>query len=73
MSNPIVNKINTITLTSFDLTTTGIKYVIFEVDQSYFPDIGRQHDIVCGSHLCSKFNKPVQYFILYPQSTLSRY
>lgn len=26
----------------------------------------------CGSHKCSKFNKPIQYFILYPQSPLTQ-
>jgi hypothetical protein len=38
-----------------------------------FPDIGRGKDITCGTHKCSKFNKPVQYFILYPSTTLARY
>jgi hypothetical protein len=44
--------------------------VIFEVEQNAFPNIGRGHGIACGANVCSKFDKPVQYFILYPSTGL---
>lgn len=72
-SNSVVNKVGDITLSSIDLGVSGCDYVIFEVDQTTFPDIGRAQMFTCGSHKCSKFNKPIQYFILYPQSALARY
>ena len=73
MSNSVINKINDIKLINYDLTTTGVQYIVFEIDQTMFPDIGRAKGIACGSHTCSKFNKPIQYFILYPSATMARY
>ena len=52
--------------------TSGVTHVVLEVDQTIFEDIGRGHHIECGDHLCSKFNKPIQYFILHPQTTLNQ-
>ncbi len=72
-SNSVVNKIGDITLSGIDLGVSGCEYIILEVDQGSFPDIGRAQMFTCGSHKCSKFNKPIQYFILYPQTTLARY
>jgi hypothetical protein len=40
------------------------------LDQTGFPNIGRGSNIACGTHLCSKFDAPIQYFMLYPSSTL---
>lgn len=50
--------------------TSGITQFIFQVDQTAFPNIGRGNNIACGSHICSKFDTPIQYFILYPSSVL---
>ena len=72
LSNPIVNKVTSLTFTSLDLTTSGVTYIILEVDQTVFEDIGRLQGITCGEHTCSKFNKPVQYFILYPSRALNQ-
>lgn len=72
MANSVVNKVGSITLNSVDLGTAAVDYVIFEVDQGNFPDIGRSQMFTCGTHKCSKFNKPIQYFILYPQTTLNQ-
>jgi hypothetical protein len=71
MSNSVVNKVGDITLNSVNLGAVACDYVIFEVDQTLFPDIGRSQMFTCGSHKCSKFNKPIQYFILYPQTALA--
>ena len=73
LSDSKINKVTNITLNNYDLGTDGVTHIILEVDQTVFEDIGRGHHIACGTHLCSKFNKPVQYFILHPQSTLTRY
>jgi len=74
MTNSVVNKVGDITLTGFDLlSANNADYIVFEVEQSSFPDIGRAQMFTCGVHKCSKFNKPVQYFILYPQTALTRY
>jgi hypothetical protein len=70
LSNPVINKVSTLTLTNFNLLTAGVTHVILEVDSTLFADIGRGHDIVCGEHKCSKFNSPIQYFILYPSRAL---
>ncbi len=70
-SDSVVNKVGDITLSGIDLGASACNYVIFEVDQTVFPDIGRAQMFTCGTHKCSKFNKPIQYFILYPQSTLA--
>lgn len=71
LSNSIVNKVTSITLNSYSLSQTGVTQIILEVDQTAFPNIGRGNNIVCGTHLCSKFDKPIQYFILYPSTTLT--
>jgi len=70
LSNSIINKVTNIVLNNYDLTATGVTQIILEVEQTAFPNIGRGNNIACGSHLCSKFDKPIQYFILYPSSTL---
>ena len=70
LTNSIINKVTNITLNSFALGVTDPDSVIFEVDQTIFPNIGRGEAITCGSHTCSKFDKPIQYFILYPSSAL---
>ena len=44
-----------------------------EADQQYFEDIGSGHYITCREHVCSKFNKPIQYFLMLPSRTLARY
>ena len=72
LSNKIINKVTSITFPSLDLTVAGITHVIFEVDQTTFEDIGRGNGITCGDHICSKFNKPIQYFILYPSRALNQ-
>lgn len=73
MSNSVVNKVGDITLTNVDLNVAACDYIVLEVEQTYFPDIGRSQMFTCGSHKCSKFNKPIQYFIVYPQTALARY
>ena len=73
LTNSIINKVTDISFPSYDLTQAGITHIVLEVDQTKFQDIGRGHHIACGSHLCSKFNKPVQYFILHPSVALNRY
>ena len=73
LSDSMINKVTNLTLNSYDLGDSGVTHIILEVDQTVFEDIGRGHHISCGSHLCSKFNKPIQYFILHPQSTLSQH
>ena len=70
LTNSVINKVTDITLNNYGLGTTDPRVVIFEVDQTAFPNIGRGQGISCGSHTCSKFDKPVQYFILYPSSNL---
>ena len=72
LTNPIINKVTNITLDDYDFGQAGVTHVILEVDQTVFEDIGRGHHIECGAHLCSKFNKPIQYFILHPQTTLNQ-
>lgn len=72
LTNPEINKVTDLTLNSYDLGTAGVTHVILEVDQTVFEDIGRGNNINCGAHLCSKFNKPIQYFILHPQTTLNQ-
>lgn len=69
-TNSIINKVTSITLNSYNLGTSGISHFLFIVDQTAFPNIGRGSNIACGSHTCSKFDKPIQYFVLYPSSTL---
>lgn len=71
LTNPVINKVTDITLTSYNLGQAGVTQIIFEVDQTLFADIGRGYNIACGSHFCSKFNKPVQYFILYPSRAMA--
>lgn len=75
MSNSVINKVSDLTLSSINLGSSACDYVILEVPPGTFPDIGRSQMFACGSHLCSKFNYiqgyPIQYFILYPSSTLS--
>ena len=73
LSDSRINQVTNITLNNFDLGASDVSHVILEVDQTIFEDIGRGHHIACGSHLCSKFNKPVQYFLLHPQSTLTQH
>ena len=73
LSNPILNKVTDLTLNSYNLGAAGVTHIILEVDQVYFQDIGREHHIACGAHDCSKFNKPIQYFLLRPSSTLTQY
>lgn len=73
LSNSIINKVTDITLTSYNLGVSGVTHIIFEVDQTLFADIGRGHHITCGIHTCSKFNKPIQYFILYPSRAMAQY
>lgn len=70
MTNSIINKVTDITLANYTLGTTDPTVVIFEVDQTAFPNIGRGEDITCGAHKCSKFDKPIQYFILYPSANM---
>jgi hypothetical protein len=70
LTNNVINKVTNITLNNYPLGTTGITQIIFEVDQTAFPNIGRANNIACGSHICSKFDYPIQYFILYPSSSL---
>lgn len=41
LSNSVINKITNITLNSYNLGTSSVQMVIFEVDQSGFPNIGR--------------------------------
>jgi hypothetical protein len=64
MTNSVVNKVGDIKLVNIDLQVSGINYVVFEVDQTMFPDIGRAQQFTCGSYVCSKYNLPVQYFIV---------
>jgi hypothetical protein len=64
MTNSVVNKVGDIKLVNINLEVTGINYVVFEVDQTMFPDIGRAQQFTCGSYVCSKYNLPVQYFIV---------
>ena len=73
LTNSVINKVTDITLNSYNLGQAGVTHIIFEVDQTLFADIGRGHHIACGSHVCSKFNKPIQYFILYPSRALAQY
>ena len=70
MTNSVINKVTDITLSNYALGTTDPTTVIFEVDQTAFPNIGRGEAITCGSHTCSKFDSPIQYFILYPSSSM---
>lgn len=70
LSNQVINKVTDITLNSYPMGTSGISRFIFEVNSNGYPNIGRGSNIACGSHTCSKFDKPIQYFILYPSSTL---
>jgi len=69
-SNSIINKVTSFTLNSYYIGVTGASHVVLELDQVAFPNIGRGANIVCGSHKCSKFDKPIQYFVLYPTGTL---
>ena len=69
--NPVINKKSDLTLTSYGLSESGITQIILELEQTGFPNIGRGSEISCGSHTCSKFDKPIQYFILYPSTTLT--
>lgn len=71
LSNSVVNKITSITLNNYNLGTSGISHMVLFVDKTGFPNIGRGSNIACGSHTCSKFDNPIQYFVLYPSSTLS--
>jgi len=64
LTNSIINKVTDITINDINLTSAGVTTVIFEVDQTEFADIGRSETVTCGSHTCSKFNKPIQYFII---------
>ena len=41
LSNPVVNKLSDITLSGVDLGIADADYIIFEVDQSVFENIGR--------------------------------
>ena len=41
LTNNIINKVTDITLRNYNLGTTDVDYIIFEVDQTMFPDIGR--------------------------------
>jgi hypothetical protein len=70
LSNNVINKVTSITLNNYNMGTSGITQFIFEVDQTAFPNIGRGNSIACGAHTCSKFDFPLQYFILYPTSAL---
>jgi len=70
LTNSVINKVTDITLNSYALGTTDPRAFILEVDQVAFPNIGRGNGIACGSHVCSKFDRPVQYFILYPSTAL---
>jgi hypothetical protein len=58
-------------LNNYNLGQSGVTHIIFEVDQTLFADIGRAYGIACGVHTCSKFNKPIQYFILYPSRAMA--
>jgi hypothetical protein len=69
-SNPVINKNTTFSIGPFSVSADNPDYYILQLDQTAFPDIGRQFRFTCGSHICSKFNIPHQYFILYPQSYL---
>ena len=71
LTNSVVNKVTNITLNSYSLSISGATQIVLEIDQVAFPNIGRANNIACGTHICSKFDKPVQYFILYPSTTLS--
>lgn len=71
LTNSIINKVTDITLSNYDLVQAGVTQIIFEVDQTLFADIGRGYNIACGAHSCSKFNKPIQYFILYPSRAMA--
>lgn len=72
LTNSVINKVTNITISNYNMGVSGVTSVIFEVDQTQFPDIGRGYGIACGSHTCSKFNKPIQYFILTPSSPLAQ-
>lgn len=71
LSDNVINKVTDITLNNYNLGTSGISHFLFLVDQTAFPNIGRESNIACGSNTCSKFDKPIQYFVLYPSTTLS--
>lgn len=58
------------TLNSYSLGPSGVTAVMLMLDQAAFPNIGRGNNIACGAHTCSKFDLPIQYFVLYPTSTL---
>ena len=45
LTDGIINKITNITLDDYDLGTSAVNYVVFEVDQDAFEDIGREHHI----------------------------
>lgn len=45
LTDSIINKITNITLDDYDFGTSGVNYVVFEVDQDAFEDIGREHHI----------------------------
>lgn len=64
------NKNTTFTVGPFSISAANPTHFILEIDQSAFPDIGRSYRYTCGSHLCSKFNIPHQYVILYTQSNV---
>jgi hypothetical protein len=69
-ANGVVNKNTTFTLGPLSLVSSAVNYVILQLDQTLFSDIGRSFRFACGLHLCSKFNIPHQYIILYPQTPL---
>ena len=72
LTNSVINKVTDITISNYDMGQTGVDSVVFEVDQTQFPDIGRAENFPCGTHTCSKFNKPIQYFLLTPSTTLNQ-